>query len=366
MALELFDKVKSTFAKMRSRPTMLPTVVRIPNSMVDEREGVGERLRSDVDYFSVKINELFLANDRRWWVEYVPTVFVASEFIFDKKVTVLPYVVGPSLIEKLGQSSPNRMLFHDINVAGPHPFRGGKFALTVILCRTKRTDYARQLLGMVEGIVGALDFGTALSSYTKIASSAIDGIEGLMQLGDTEPLCGERIEWDSEADEGLTTGYVAIVNSATTPGQASKLRIRGKRLHCDGADAGLREFREADYVLYSIARSQHRSDERLLAFYPLHDELMSAALGPSDSDWDRAKATLLTLYQSMVLSPDLVPAQADQLLEEYKSSMVQRHKKAAETRLLKLGAGKSERDQQTPSEVTAKRLRAAAGLLQLE
>jgi hypothetical protein len=61
---------------------------------------------------------------------------------------------------------------------------------------------------------------------------------------------------------------------------------------------------------------------------------LEAALSSAKADWARAKASLLTLYQAMVLSPDLVPAQADELFSKYKEVIIQRHKRAEELGLL--------------------------------
>ena len=53
-------------------------------------------------------------------------VFVVSEFVSDKRVETLPYVVGSSMIEQFGQQLPEGMIFADTKVAGCIPTRAAR------------------------------------------------------------------------------------------------------------------------------------------------------------------------------------------------------------------------------------------------
>jgi hypothetical protein len=54
----------------------------------------------------VRINQLFLAASRQWFVQYDPLVFVVSEFTYNTAVTTVPFVVGPSMMETYDQQIP--------------------------------------------------------------------------------------------------------------------------------------------------------------------------------------------------------------------------------------------------------------------
>jgi hypothetical protein len=210
------------------------------------------------------------------------------------------------------------MLLHNTQVAGWYPFKVGKVALTVILYRVKRVDYASRLLRLVESVSGALDFGTSVSSYVKVAESILSGVNSLLSLGDTEPLVGERIEFDSETDDGFRPGHVAIVNSNRFPEAGARFSVAENRLlYASATGNEAVAFRESDFVLYRISRIDRRADDQRLPFYPLKEDALRAALTGTDEDWKRAKATLLALYQSMKLSPDLTGPHADALFDQY-------------------------------------------------
>jgi hypothetical protein len=309
---------------LRRRAAQLPRVERIPGAKV-------ERIRKNADYFGIHVRELFLAETGRWWTEYEPMVFVSTEYSYGGNWVVVPFVVGPSLIKSEGMTSPKGMLFHDTQVAGWAPFRGGKVALTVMLYRVKKQDYAHKLLGVLESLSAAIDFGADVDSYLKVVRPIMDGVNALLDLGDTEPLVGERIEFDSEQDEGFNTGDVAIVNNSSYPRAGEEFRVRSRRLHYGKVgEAEQSEFRECDFVLYSISRTSVRDDVDALSFGKQKDDAVRAAMGPAPEDWDRAKAQLLALYRAMVLSADLVPEQISQLFAEYKAEVVKRHEDVLE------------------------------------
>src|SRR6266446_5130198 len=58
-------------------------------------------------YFSVFIDEMFLATTRQWFNVYDPMALVVTEFTYDSKPIVLPFVVGPSMLEGKIEHVPN-------------------------------------------------------------------------------------------------------------------------------------------------------------------------------------------------------------------------------------------------------------------
>ena len=81
------------------------------------------------------------------------------------------------------------------------------------------------------------------------------------------------------------------------------------------------EYQDADYVLYSLTGNSRRSDESSLPFYPMRKQALNSVLA-GEEGWKRAKATLPSIYQEMVSSDDLIPAEADELIETYKADLL--------------------------------------------
>ena len=55
-------------------------------------------LQSDVDYFTIQVNELYLDYDRKLWQNYVPSLWAASTFVYDGQEHTIPFVVGQELL----------------------------------------------------------------------------------------------------------------------------------------------------------------------------------------------------------------------------------------------------------------------------
>ncbi len=331
---------------MRQGETRLPARITIPRGHVDRGAELGEPFQPGAHYFQVRVNEMFLAYSRQWFSEYDPLVFVVSEFIYDKHVETLPYIVGPSMLEQFGQQLPSGMIFADTKVAGVHPYQGGALNLAVVLYRIKRNDYARALLKVVESAANALDFSTALSSYTKVAGTVLDGVESLLGLGDTVPLIGARFGKDIDAGDRLEPSFFVLIDAPEETVDVNQLWVRENTLCAGPSMATATPFRSADYVLYSIAQSSSRSEERTLPFYPLFEQVLQLANTTNAETWKSANAAMLTLALTIDTSPDLTTAQAQTLNEYYISEMKRVHNRA--TMLGSLGGAAQPADAPPP------------------
>ena len=245
-------------------------------------------------------------------------------------------MVGPSLVEKYGQKVPNGMIFANTRVAGLHPYRGGKLAFSLILCRVQRLNYATELLKLVESTASVVDFSTSLSTYSKIAGVVLDGLESLLGLGKTESLIGIRQEFDPSAGDEFKPGFFALIDQPESQLDVEQFWVREQQLVYGPSLATAKPFREADYILYSLVQTSERQDETTLPFYPLYEKVKEAATIPNPRSWRRAKANMLTLLQNLVISPDLTPLQVRILTNKYVAEM--RELYAAAVKLGSLGA----------------------------
>jgi hypothetical protein len=323
----LGERWQGLWDRIRQGPSRLPSRIAIPRGNVDRPAGAA--LRRGESYFQVRVNELYLAAGRQWFSQYDPLVFAVSEFTYDKRSEAVPYVVGPALLERFGQKLPAGMVFADTRVAGPHPYRGGRLALSVVLCRVRRGDYARRMLQLIEAAAAALDFSAALTAYVKVARVAVDGVEALLGLGDTDPLLGARTEMDPDAGDALESGYFAIIDRPEAEVDRGRLWVRENHLVQGAGLADAVPYRESDYVLYSVVQATERTDENMLPFYPLVEQVRQEAARPDEESWKRAKANMLTLFQALALSPDLTAGQANALSDRYIAEMKDLHTRAA-------------------------------------
>jgi len=322
--------LKTLWEQIQQSPAKTPTKLKISNDRIDRDTTLTKPFQPNQHYFQVRINELYLTTSRKWFSEYDPLVFAATEFTYDKKIETVPFIVGPSLIEKTGQKAPSGMIFSNTRVAGIHPYRGGRLVLSIALYRVKRKDYAQGLLKLIESVSAAIDFSTALRSYTKVAGVLLNGIETLFGLGDTEPVIAIRQEFDPSAGDNLEPSYFVLIDKPESELKTDWLWVKDSQLFYGANLAEAKPFREADFVLYSIVQTSDRDDITTLPFYPLYERAKEAALQGDDKSWERAKANLISLHQTLALSPDLTPSQAKQQFATFLEDTRQAFKDANE------------------------------------
>jgi hypothetical protein len=281
-------------------------------------------------YFQVRINEMFLTTERRWFSEYMPMVLAVTEFKYADEHQVVPFTVGPSLLDRdgAGQATPTGMVFTDTRVAGIHPYRGDRLVLSVRLYQLKIGDHAKRILSLVEGAADALDFSTALSSYMKVADVVLEGVEGLMGLGDLNPVVGLRTEFDPNAGNGIDSpAFFALIDA---PGlDPSTLWVRGNRLYTGASSDASQPYRAADYVLYSVVGSVSRDDAPSLSWFgPLWNRVVHESNVAKDEAWTNAKANMSVLNEALLLSPDMTMGHALLLGDKQVEQMKAIHQRA--------------------------------------
>jgi hypothetical protein len=322
--VSLAERWSKLWSNFLSAPRRMPSRITILDSHVLDENYSPITVAKDVHYFMVQINELYLSYQSKLWVNLDPTVFIATEFKYSKQKETVPFVVGPSMIANLQQKLPSGMIFSNTKVAGLHPYKGDTLALTVILCQASTGNTAKQVLKMVETASGALDYSTVLSSYLKVADVVVGGVEDLMGLNGITPLIGLRVEFEPDVKHDLKQCYFTLINKPEGTVKAEELWVKNDSLLIGPDPASARPLRDADYVLYSIRGTEER-DVDGLPFDSLWVRVQQEAMQPDDSSWDRAKADMLSLFQTMYLSPDLTKQHALKLKAQRETEMKQLH-----------------------------------------
>jgi hypothetical protein len=276
----------------------------------------GEPLRPDEHYFQVRISELFLSYRQQWLSNYDPLLVVISEFIYGSQTVVLPVVLGPLLLGRQMRKTAGGMLFLDSRAAGWHPYRGGPLNISAMLCRVRCESQTRSQVRLIERIAGALDFATGLDTYLHLADVVLDGLENLSSTGRLVPWLGVRFSSGQAGTAGAGAHlpeYGALIDIPTPELHTDTLHVRDGRLLSGTIPAAAQPFRQADYMLVQLARTDQREDFQALPFYDLYRRIMREAALADDDSWLRARANRLALLDSLVQSLDLTPVQATAL-----------------------------------------------------
>jgi hypothetical protein len=283
----------------------------------------------DEHYFQIRINEMYLALKRKWLDLIDPMVFVVSEFIYNNEEQTVPSVVGPEMVKNRIQKIPKQgMLFKDTRVAGLYPYRGGRLSLSVVLCQIQVGNVVRPLMQVIESASKALNFSMSLNPYVQIAGIVMQGFQALLGHEDTVPLVALRKEFDPDAGDVFAPGFFALIDKPDVDPET--FWVYNNHLLQGNSEAEAKPYRDADYVLYSVVKDpdNKRSDVDTLPFQGLWERVKEEAARPGNESYESARANMLSLYQTMVLSPDLIPAEALALADDYADKMKKFHERA--------------------------------------
>jgi hypothetical protein len=322
-ALAIWNKISNSIIR-RGRKPREPFWV--PDEMPPRRP-----IEPQKDYVGLRINQLYLRDQRQWFTTIDPAVYASTEFLYGGGMRTDPFVVGPKKEDKL----PSGMAIENVSVFGPHAYRGGKLTYTLVLAQIPVGNVARDLLDVIESTGKALDPGAALLTWTKVGGVVLDGFDRLMGFAGVQPLIGIRHEHDADADPPLFSGHYAIVD-ADDPDPKTFWAEDDKLLH-GSTRATAKPYRDADFMLYEITSpgDRRRTDVDRLAFYPLWDRAREAATKLGPAAWDEAKGNMAALASALFRSPDLVFEHANFLRGDYLDMLTAIHAKSKE--LEKLG-----------------------------
>jgi hypothetical protein len=289
-------------------------------------DGDGAALRPGEDYFEVRVERIQIANEREWLSEYAPVAMAAAEFSYAGEDVVVPTVIGPQTIEKLGMPAPDDAVIANTRVAGPHPLHG-QVAVSVVLHRVERGRIYEPLLSAIEGASTALELAAGVAPYANVARVVLSGV-GAVTGGD-RPLLGRRDEF-----QPVEPGVFALIDPEA-PVDKEKLKVEDRTLLHDG-----KPLEGVDYLLYSIRRgSPEDVDVTRLPFQPLWRSVLDDAAKSAQSQyWDSAKANMAALMGMLYASNDLTPSHRDALIAERVETLKALHQQVVDVSQLSGGA----------------------------
>lgn len=324
------DRMNKLWENARRGHSALQSALIIPKENIVPPLVYSSALQAHKHYFQIRINQLFLKYDREWFATFDPTVMVATDFLYGSSRVSVPSMVGPRIFESKGVSVPTGSIISDTRVAGLYPYRGGRISLKFVLYKTQRDNKLRQLLNLLENTAGAIDYGTALSQYLRIADAIVSGIEGLLGIGQTVPVLAYSKEFDPTAGDELAESYILLIDRPERELNTREFWVINNKLYTGSSPSSVVPYEATDFVLVSLRKTTERDDIQSLPFYPMWEQAVKEATLPYEGHWKLAKASLASLYQAMVLSPDLTEDHVTTLRGHFIELLQQRRQEAVE------------------------------------
>ncbi|HYK90726.1 MAG TPA: hypothetical protein VE398_18280 [Acidobacteriota bacterium] len=308
----LFDIIKG-------QTTERKVYLRIPDERVLDPGEQGQSFEEDNSYFNIRLSEMFVHDERVLLRSFVPLSVAITEFIYQGKKQVVPFIVGNQLLKSIDPYVQGENVeFTNTNIAGPIPYLGGDVALYVGLYRAQAGDLSRKLFTLVGGILSSFD-ATGLSKYLDLAGPLGNGLADLLGMKEVEFRLGKRDEFNGTSGSAaqFKSGYLAYVNvpEAELDGQA--LYVKDGALHLKRDGRNLERFHDADYCLIRIEHIAERGDYTALPFHKLWGVAKDLIWG---SEFEKAKAAFVQLVQELAKSPDLTKKHRFHLLQAYKAN----------------------------------------------
>ncbi|WP_164447968.1 hypothetical protein [Verrucosispora sioxanthis] len=285
---------------------------------------------TDEVYLVIRVSQLWLANERELWREFLPFGAVVTEFLRDGNRVAVPYLIGASELSRRLQVTGERdaVEISNLRVAGPVPYEGDDVSLLLALFRAKTSDTLQRSLNLIENVSSAIGFAGLLGS-ARVATALIDGIESFMDSAALELRVGVHQSWSAPTGAGgvargptelAPTHFVIIRRPAgkTTQAELASLGVVGGRLCRVAADGTIAPYTEHDFILVRVEATRHRDDYRQLAFFQLwqrtRQHLADGDLGAAQVLWRQTAGALCT--------DELIRPQQEALFEEYQRQYV--------------------------------------------
>jgi hypothetical protein len=294
---------------------------RIPPDRADGGFG-GESLIPQESYVRMMLTEMRIQNLREGWRNYYPAVHSFSKISYANSVKEVPYVAGPGQLNDLDPTRLDRVINVNHVLLGPLPYLGGQVEVLTGLFSVSEQDYAKQLLGVlgsISSVAGVQPLQTALNFLDPLKQ----GIEGLLNLGDFRLEIGYHDTFVTgappEVENGLSTGYIAVIDAETDQRTIDSLCVKGGHLRrMEGSS--LTDIHE-DFLLLKIEGPQKFEDwQRLPLLLETSNAAVTAAINGNAAEIDRTKKAF---SQIVLTSPDLIQTDKVRLIEGLRTTMKQ-------------------------------------------
>lgn len=271
-------------------------------------DGSGEAFVPNEVYLEVRIQQMWLTNERELWREYTPFAAVVSEFISRGRRVAVPTMLGSATLSRRLQVSGvhNAVEVCNVRVAGPVPYEGDDVSILVALFRLTTVDWLARSLKLIEDVANALGFA-GLTAATSVADSLVRGVESFLDMSDLELRVGTYNSWSApngyretvSATELRPMNFAVLRRPRTdvTADELAAFQVKDGRLH-QIRNGNLVPYREHDFILLSLAAREFRDDYRQLEFYRLWEQtrqqLVHGDIGAARRLWRQTAGAIFT------------------------------------------------------------------------
>lgn len=315
-----WDTLTQVWTGFKSQPTVRAFDAFIDDGGIADRGIAGRVFTPEASYFSVRLVEMFLAESRKYFVEFLPLGVCVAEFRRGAVRQRVPLVLSNDLIESMLSGKKSGFVqFKDMYVVRRTPVNAENLSLFVGLFRIPYSDIAKQVIQLASDVTEELG-GGALAAGAKIVDKVYDRVAGLFRLKDVEPrfgfLHGNALD---------RSGYLIVAGSTPAKLTARSLRVIGSQLHvCTEIDTQPAEG--FDYCLIAI---EHRESLFDSASDPSINEL---TVLPFDAKWKEvvrllaaknkpeAEQAMLGVNADVVASADLTEQDRLTAIAAYESA----------------------------------------------
>lgn len=281
----------------------------------------GPAIESGAGYFQLRLNEMFLRDERQLWREFAPATLFLCEFKYGSREqpVKLPFFVSNQLLEGLSDKADlekTRVKLNDTRVLGPVPYVGTDVAVFAGLFRTVIRDNRKRLFNVFEKLFGAAQ-ASALASSLQLAETLSDELLESLGMSDVECVLAERNVF-ATLRRPLAGGYLAMLHCDEAVLGGQPLSVVDNTLFV-GPEASRKAFDLCDYCLISLETMQTRNDFTTLPFHRFWKEAQMKLLR---NQVEEAKAALIECQAAVLASDDLTEDHKSRLLEFYQASFL--------------------------------------------
>jgi hypothetical protein len=270
-------------------------------------------LVADECYIDIFVESMWLPQARRLTGFYHAMAHVYSTLtVLGRTSGQITFVSTPSELAKLDAASLSKVVTESKRALGPLPWRGGDLGLEIGLFSVKERDLATPFLDMVTDVsnTAGVGFLSAAAPFIPLVRKGVDMITGAAGSASLE------IGLDTTLKTPVA-GYRAIIAADTSALDTSRLSvdIHDHRLLLDGGD--LRKF---PWMVFSIGSSLRKDDfGKIPELSAAYADFIAAIRRRKRSDAEEA----LSVFRTIVMTPDLIPSDAQRLVEMASAQMAQ-------------------------------------------
>ena len=268
-------------------------------------------------YLRVKMVQMVLAQDRRWFKDQQASVHSLVKLRYaDRDAIEVPNILAanPALY------APGASVFTNSTILPLTPFRGGEVDLEIALVAVPGDDRLANGIKALSNVASLI--ATPLSGALAVAAKIKESGELLVGAGSQIHLAYRNTFNGDPGAAQLTDGYMAIVNAAAGSfGQLALVVDHDELRLWDNIQA--RPVHGVDYMLLRIEVLEKRDD--LASFKDLEDRFNAAISAFITADAGDKKANAERLYREALAAiqvhPELINADRRRLAQQLQSDL---------------------------------------------